>query len=53
MKITDIRADLLKSGRFIVRVYTDEGMVGMGEHGGRNSGRSVTETAALPPPAPR
>jgi hypothetical protein len=38
MKITDIRADLLKTGRFIVRVMTDEGVTGLAEHGGRTPG---------------
>ncbi len=38
MKITDVRADLLKSGRMIVRISTDQGIVGLAEHGGRNPG---------------
>lgn len=35
MKITDIRADLLRTGRILVRVSTDEGIVGLAEAGGR------------------
>ncbi len=31
MKITDITADALKTGRMLVRVYTDEGIVGLAE----------------------
>jgi L-alanine-DL-glutamate epimerase-like enolase superfamily enzyme len=38
MKIADIRADSLKSGRMLVRVFTDEGLTGLAEHGGRNPG---------------
>lgn len=50
MKITDIRADLLKSGRMLVRVFTDEGVVGLAEHGGRNPGvmRSYVEESVKP-----
>lgn len=42
MIITDIRADLSKTVRFIVLVFTDEGIVGLAEHGGRNPGESAT-----------
>jgi L-alanine-DL-glutamate epimerase-like enolase superfamily enzyme len=31
MKITDVRATLLKTGSIFVRVYTDEGVMGIGE----------------------
>jgi D-arabinonate dehydratase/D-galactarolactone cycloisomerase len=50
MKITDIRADLLKTGRFIVRVMTDEGVTGLAEHGGRTPGvfRAYVEEGVKP-----
>ncbi len=50
MKITDIRADLLQSGRFIVRVITDEGITGIAEHGGRIPGifRAYVEEGIKP-----
>ena len=35
MKITDIRADLLRTGRILLRVSTDEGIVGLAEAAGR------------------
>ncbi|MBI4219949.1 MAG: mandelate racemase/muconate lactonizing enzyme family protein [Chloroflexi bacterium] len=35
MKITDIRTDLLKNGRMLLRVYTDQGIVGLAEAPGR------------------
>ena len=38
MKITDITCHLLRTGRLLVRVYTDEGIVGLAEANGRNPG---------------
>ncbi len=37
MKITDIRVDPLKTGRVLLRIYTDEGIVGLAEGGGRQA----------------
>ena len=31
MKITDVKADPLKLGQILIRVYTDEGLVGLGQ----------------------
>ena len=36
VKITDITCHLLRTGRLLVRVYTDEGIVGLAEANGRN-----------------
>ena len=38
MKITDITCHLLRTGRLLVRAYTDEGIVGLAEANGRNPG---------------
>ena len=41
MKITDIRVDPLKTGRMLVRIYTDDGIVGLAEGGGRQAGAFI------------
>ena len=33
MKITDVRADFLKTGRTLLRIFTDDGLVGLAEAG--------------------
>jgi D-arabinonate dehydratase/D-galactarolactone cycloisomerase len=50
MLITDVRAHLLKSGRFILRIDTDQGVYGIAEHGGRNPGvfRSYIDETVKP-----
>ena len=37
MKITDITCHQLKTGRLLIRVFTDEGIVGLAEAGGGNT----------------
>jgi D-arabinonate dehydratase/D-galactarolactone cycloisomerase len=36
MKITDVKADLLRNGRMLLRVFTDEGVTGLAEAPGRS-----------------
>lgn len=38
VKVTDITCHLLKTGRLLLRIYTDEGIVGIAEAGGANTG---------------
>ncbi len=38
MKITDITSHLLNTGRMLIRIYTDAGIVGLAEANGRNPG---------------
>src|SRR5579862_5066979 len=33
MKITDVKADFLKTGRTMLRIFTDDGIVGLAEAG--------------------
>lgn len=42
MKITDVRVDFLKTGRTLLRIFTDEGLVGLAEAGWRHDKVFVT-----------
>src|SRR3954453_6996781 len=48
MKITDIRVDRLKLCGKLVRVYTDEGIVGLGEASGMPGMRGLIEEGFKP-----
>lgn len=42
MKITDVRVDFLKTGRTLLRIFTDDGVVGLAEAGWRHDRVFVT-----------